>query len=112
MPVYNGAKFMRQALESIHAQAFTDWKLLIGDNCSADETPQICREYALRDKRVAYIRRPRNLGSSANYIKLLEAADAPFFMWAACDDLWRPDFLRVCVDKLERHAEFGLASTG
>ena len=54
MPVYNGQRFLREVLDSILAQTFADFELIISDNGSTDETESICREYAARDPRVSY----------------------------------------------------------
>jgi len=111
MPQYNGARFLREALEFLCSQVFEDWTLLIGDNYSTDETPQICKELAARDRRINCIRRNKKLGPHANFIKLLEAADAEYFMWADCDDVWLPDYLRMCINNLDQHQEYRFTAT-
>ena len=50
LPTYNGAKYIRESLDSILAQTFQDWELIIVNDCSTDETPQIAAEYAKRDE--------------------------------------------------------------
>ena len=52
MPVYNGEKYIKGAIDSLLAQTFTDFELIISDNCSTDKTSQICNEYALKDSRI------------------------------------------------------------
>ncbi|WNC85999.1 glycosyltransferase family 2 protein [Thermosynechococcus sp. QKsg1] len=93
MPVYNGAKFIREALDSLLAQTFTDFELIISDNASTDETEAICREYAAKDKRIRYVRQAQNLGAMANFKYVLDEARGEYFMWAAHDDLWESDYL-------------------
>ncbi|ADR19063.1 glycosyltransferase family 2 protein [Calditerrivibrio nitroreducens] len=88
MPVYNGAKFISEALDSLLAQTFTDFELIISDNASTDETEAICREYAAKDKRIRYIRQRENLGAAANFKYVLDQAEGEYFMWAAADDVW------------------------
>jgi len=88
MPVYNGTKFIREALDSLLAQTFTDFELIISDNASTDDTEAICREYAAKDQRIRYVRQPENLGASANYKYVLDESVAEYFMWAAADDVW------------------------
>jgi glycosyltransferase involved in cell wall biosynthesis len=56
MPVYNGENFIRDAFNSILAQTYSDWELVISDNASTDRTEQICREYAQRDHRIHWYR--------------------------------------------------------
>ena len=87
MPVFNGDKFIREALDSLLAQTFTDFELIISDNASTDRTEAICREYAERDKRIRYVRQAENLGPAANFRFVLDEAVGEYFMWAAADDL-------------------------
>ena len=79
LPVFNGEDYLAEALESLLAQTFTDFELIISDNASTDGTEQICRRYAARDPRVHYVRQPRNLGISANHNVLVALARA--FYW-------------------------------
>lgn len=109
MPVYNGERFIRDALDSLIAQDFTDWKLLIADNASSDSTGDICNEYATLDKRILYARHEVNEGVMFNFNYLLEKADSEFFMWAASDDIWEKEFLTECVQLLVNHPERSVA---
>lgn len=109
MPVFNGEQVIKEAIESIIKQNFSDWKLLISDNCSTDGTQEICDYYVLSEKRITYFRQRKNIGSINNFKFLLDNADAQFFMWAAADDIWHPDFLRSCIEKLDNNNEYGMA---
>jgi len=93
MPVYNGAKFIREALDSLLAQTFTDFELIISDNASTDETEAICQEYAAKDARIRYVRQAKNLGAVANFKFVLDEAVGEYFMWAAHDDKWSKAYL-------------------
>lgn len=88
MPVYNGAKYIREAIDSLLTQTFNDLELIISDNASTDATQSICEEYARRDPRVRYIRQAENKGALANFQFVLNQSQGDFFMWAAADDLW------------------------
>lgn len=88
MPVYNGERFIRDALNSLLAQTFTDFELIISDNASTDATGSICRDYAKQDSRIRYIRQHENLGVLPNFQFVLNEARGEYFMWAACDDQW------------------------
>lgn len=101
MPVYNGAKFIRNALDSLLAQTVDNFELLISDNASTDETQKICNEYAKRDTRIRYVRHSENMGAVANFRFVLDKARADLFMWAAHDDTWAPDFLSDAISRLE-----------
>ena len=83
--------------------------MLISDNASEDETPDICKEYCKKDERIRYVRQERNIGPVANFKYLLDQADAPFFMWAASDDTWHPDFIASCMQLLEKEGTIGFA---
>lgn len=109
MPVYNGEIFIRQALDSLLAQTFGDFELIISDNASTDETMTICYEYAARDKRIRYIRQLENTGPIANFNSVLGQARSEYFMWAACDDLWEPHYLTCVINHLQPQAEAVLA---
>jgi len=102
MPVYNGARFMEEALDSILAQDFTDFELIISDNASTDDTEPICRRYAERDGRIRYCRNDRNMGAAWNYNRLVALARGGYFRWLAHDDIWAPASLSRCVETLDR----------
>lgn len=87
MPVYNGETFIREALDSLLAQTFTDFELIISDNASTDGTDASCRKYAERDSRIRYIRQAENRGAVANFQFVLDEAVGKYFMWAAADDM-------------------------
>jgi glycosyltransferase involved in cell wall biosynthesis len=102
MPVYNGAKYIWCAAQSILAQDYEDFELIISDNASIDETESICRELAERDGRIRYFRNDTNVGASRNYNRVFRLARGQFFKWAAHDDECHPAMLRRCVEVLER----------
>jgi len=108
MPVYNGAKFIREALDSLLAQTFTDFELIISDNASTDETEAICREYAAKDARIRYIRQPENRGALANFQFVLDEAVGEYFMWAAADDRRHPSALERMIEVFEQNPNAGL----
>jgi glycosyltransferase involved in cell wall biosynthesis len=102
MPVWNGERFVRQAIESILGQTFHDLELLISDNASEDRTEQICRQYAAMDTRVKYFRQSKNIGAGANFRWLVLQSSAPFFMWAASDDYFDPHWLEVLLARMDQ----------
>ena len=102
MPVYNGAAYIERALDSILAQTFTDFELIISDNASTDRTRDICERYAARDSRIRFFRNERNMGASWNFNRVYSLSRAPYFKQAAHDDLCAPTFLERCVEVLDR----------
>src|SRR5262249_30100400 len=101
MPVYNGQRYVAQAIESILAQTFADLQLIISDNASTDDTSEICRAFAAKDKRVCYRRLDQNIGAIANYERTFRLCGEQYFKWAAHDDLLEPAFIQRCVETLD-----------
>ncbi|WP_200253003.1 glycosyltransferase family 2 protein [Thiococcus pfennigii] len=112
MPVYNGERFIRAAIESLLEQTYSDFELLISDNASDDATREICLEFAKIDSRVRYSRNDRNLGAAPNYNRVFALSRGTYFKWAAHDDVCAPTFLERCVQILESDASVVLAHTG
>lgn len=100
LPVYNGEKYLRKALDSILSQTYDKFELIISDNCSTDGTSEICREYGARDSRIRYVRQYSNRGAAANFRFVLESAQHERFIWAAADDWWDRDRLEKLVTAL------------
>lgn len=112
LPVYNGEKYLSEALDALLAQNFTDFEILICDNASQDRTAEICSSYAGRDPRIRFRRNDRNVGSAANFRLAFQLTTAPFFKWAAHDDLHEPKYLASCMDILRAHSDVVLAHSG
>jgi glycosyltransferase involved in cell wall biosynthesis len=109
LPVYNGERFLAEALDCLLAQTFQDFEIIISDNASTDRTSEICRDYTRADRRVRYVRNQRNLGAIANCNRVFELSTAPLFKWAAHDDLYREGYLESCVRLLDRNPDVILA---
>lgn len=93
MPVFNGEKYIREALDSLLTQTFTDFELIISDNASTDDTQAICEEYSRRDPRILYTRQIENMGILFNFQFVLDKAKGEYFMWAAADDRWDANWI-------------------
>ncbi len=109
LPIYNGEKHLREALQSLLNQEFQDFELILSDNASTDGTARICQEYAARDSRIRYLRNPVNLGHVKNFNQLPRIARGPFFIWTAADDLWHPRFLSALHQALTKQPKAVLA---
>ncbi|MGD8810624.1 MAG: glycosyltransferase family A protein [Gammaproteobacteria bacterium] len=109
IPVYNGENYLADTLDSLLAQTLGDFEILIADNASTDGTREIARAYTKRDTRVRYFRHDRNIGAGPNHNFLLDHARAPYFKWAAHDDLYEPDYLAECVAVLDNDPAVVLA---
>jgi len=104
MPVYNGERFVQETLDSLLAQTFEDFVLIISDNASTDRTQEICKAYAVKDKRIQYYRTERNRGATWNFNRVFALSTAEYFKWAAHDDLCAPEFVERCVEILDLQA--------
>jgi glycosyltransferase involved in cell wall biosynthesis len=102
LPVFNGESFLRRALNSLLAQSFVNFELVISDNASTDKTREICEEYAGLDARIRYIRQASNLGGLENFNFVLRETNGQYFMWAAVDDQWDPEFIQTLLAALEK----------
>jgi len=103
LAVYNGENYLREAIDSILAQTFTDFELILSDNASTDKTQEICLEYAAKDNRIRYYCNDRNMGAAWNQTRVYELARGEYYKLAAHDDLITPDFLEKCVKALDQN---------
>ncbi|HKO61648.1 MAG TPA: glycosyltransferase family 2 protein [Pyrinomonadaceae bacterium] len=112
LPVYNGERYLRRALDCLLAQDYPHFELLISDNASTDQTRQICEEYGARDARINFKVNQSNAGIIANFQLVLDRARGKYFMWAAHDDTWDRRFVGVMVHELETHPGAAVAMSG
>jgi glycosyltransferase involved in cell wall biosynthesis len=111
LPVYNGEDFIAKSINSLLAQTFRDFELIICDNASTDNTGKICQAYAAQDSRVKYYRNPTNLGAPRNYNRTVTLSRGKYFKWAAADDVHAPEYLEKCVQILENDPSVVLCHT-
>ena len=109
VPVYNGEEYLAQALDSLLAQTYTDFELIVSDNASTDGTEEICRERAAADPRVRYVRQPRNISMAPNHNVLVQLARGELFKWGSHDDVYASTLLEKCVAALDREPDAVLA---
>jgi glycosyltransferase involved in cell wall biosynthesis len=100
IPTFNRAATLPRALDSALAQTHSDLEVIVSDNASTDATEEISREYAARDERVRYLRRPVNVGPTANLNGLFAAGRAPFTQMLADDDWLDADAVAACLAEL------------
>ena len=105
LPVYNGERYLAEAIESLLTQDYKNIEIIISDNASTDTTQQICQQYQQRDSRIQYSQNKTNIGASNNFNRTFTLAKGEFFMWAAYDDFWDQTYIRKCVQKLKQHPE-------
>ncbi len=102
MPVYNGEKYLRFAIDALLKQDYSEFELIISDNASTDATQEICQEFADKDRRIRYSRNETNIGATGNYKRVFELARGELFTWAAHDDMHLPGFIRRCVEVFDQ----------
>lgn len=93
MPAYNSAGTLEAAAASVLEQTYENIELLIADDASSDDTPEICQFLASRDRRVRVISNPSNLGALKSRLKLIREAKGDWIAFLDSDDLWKPDKL-------------------
>jgi glycosyltransferase involved in cell wall biosynthesis len=99
---HNEGAFIRQSLDSLLAQDYPNLEIVISDNCSSDDTANVCSELAAQDDRIRFERQETNIGAAANSIRVLERSRGKYFMWASGHDLWSPGIVSLCVSALEK----------
>jgi glycosyltransferase involved in cell wall biosynthesis len=103
LPVYNGASYVAESIEALLGQSYDEFELIISDNASTDDTGEICRHYEKLDPRVSYHRQPVNVGLAPNHNFVVDKARGELFKWAAGDDLYGRDLLKLCVEAMDEY---------
>ncbi|AUC84410.1 glycosyl transferase [Polaribacter sp. ALD11] len=98
-PNYNSEKFIAQTLQSIRAQTYKNWELIIVDDCSTDKSLDIIEEYSKIDKRIKFLKLSENSGAAVARNKAIKEANGNFIAFLDSDDLWLPK-------KLEKQLAF------
>ena len=108
LPTYNGEKYVGMAIESILSQSYTDFELIIVDDCSTDGTNEIATEYARQDDRVKVIRNGSNSKLPKSLNNGFEQATGTFYTWTSDDNLYKKDALKEMVAILETNHDVGM----
>lgn len=97
---YNSADTLRRALDSLVAQDYPNFRLVIRDDVSSDESWAICQEYAARHDFIELHRNERNLGACGNLFRLIRDIRGEAFIWCCPDDEWAPNYISTVVGTL------------
>lgn len=100
MPSYNTASFIAESIQSVLAQSYKDWELLIVDDCSSDNTDQVVKPY-LSDERIIFLKNEKNSGAAVSRNTALREAKGKWIAFLDSDDLWMPDKLKKQVSFME-----------
>lgn len=111
LPVYNGEKYLRESIESVIAQTYQNWELLILDDCSTDNSADIAIEFAKRDSRILYYKNEMNLRLPRNLNKGFSLAKGNFLTWTSDDNRFKPEaFKKMHQALVSNKAQFVFAS--
>lgn len=99
IPVYNESEYIGECLDSILAQTYENFVVIVGDDCSTDNSAEIIKSYENKDKRVKYVKYPENKGLVHNFSFLIDAAETEFFALIGGHDILDKDYLRRCIEK-------------
>ena len=108
MSVYNGEKYLAEAIESVLSQTLSSLELLVVDDCSTDGSAAIVREYANRDERIRLLQHDRNQGSASARNSGIAASRGEFIAEMDCDDISLPQRLEKQVEYLQSHPNIGV----
>lgn len=108
VPTYNRSAMLRRCLDSIQAQTYADIRVIIGDNCSGDDTRTVAQDFCGKDGRFGYVRNATNLGMYGNMNALFTRVTAPYVHFMHDDDWLEPCFYERMISGLEESPEAGL----
>lgn len=108
LPVYNGAKYLRQSIESCLRQTHRNIELIIVDDCSTDKTPEIIAEYAARDSRIVSVRNRSNLHLAGALNVGFRRAEGQLLSWTSHDNYYSPSAIETLVRQLCSLPQIGL----
>ena len=109
IPTFNRAGLLRETIESVLGQTYSNFRLIVSDNASTDETQEVVA--TLSDARLGYVRADKNIGMNANFNRLIELTESEFLMLLPDDDLLYPEYLNSVITVLERNPRVGLVHT-
>lgn len=102
MPSYNTAKFISETIDSVSAQTYPNWELIIVDDCSTDDTDAVVRPYLVND-RIRYIKNEKNSGAAVSRNRALREAKGKWVAFLDSDDLWLPEKLENQIEFMEKN---------
>ena len=99
MSTYNGEQFLAEQIDSIQQQTFKDWQLLIRDDGSSDQTPEIIKSFVAQDPRIVFINEHdrENFGVIKNFFTLIKHDKADYYFFSDQDDVWLEDKLETML---------------
>ena len=111
LPIYNGEKWLEQAISTLLKQSYENVEIIIADDCSTDNSQKICEQYAARYSQITFIKNETNLGAQGNFEKILHLCSGKYITYACQDDYWDENFISYLVEKLESDNSAVLAAS-
>lgn len=102
MPSYNTAKFISETIDSVLTQTYTNWELIIVDDCSIDNTDEVVKSF-LSDDRIKYIKNEKNSGAAFSRNRALCEAKGKWIAFLDSDDLWFPEKLEKQISFMKKN---------
>src|SRR5688572_12302291 len=110
IPTYNYAHFLDETIQSVLDQTFTNFELVIVDNCSTDNTDEVVQKY-LTDTRISFYRNETNIGLVGNWNKCLDYARGEYIKYLCADDKFRPELLEKFVAVMDQNPGVSIMSS-
>lgn len=102
-PVYNGEAYIKETIESVQGQTYTQWEMILIDDGSLDHTGEIIRDMAAKDSRLRYYKNERNLGVADSRNRAIELAEGRYVAFLDSDDLWKSNKLKRQLEFMKEH---------
>lgn len=102
-PVYNSERFLKQTIDSVLAQEYKDWEMILVDDCSTDNSEKIIREYMKNDSRIKYIKLEVNSGAAVSRNTAIESAKGRYIAFLDSDDIWTSNKLNVQIEFMKKN---------
>lgn len=108
LPVYNGEKYLASAIDSIIAQSYKNWELIIVNDCSTDSSAEIMEQYVKKDERIRVIHNKENLNQPSSLNVGFSQAKGVYYTWTSDDNLLKPEMLDTLVDAMKKDSSLAL----
>lgn len=102
-PVYNSSDFIIETIESVQSQTFSDWEMILVDDCSSDDSVNIIKSYSQNDSRITLIKLEKNAGAAVARNRAIENAKGRFIAFLDSDDLWKPNKLEAQINFMQEN---------
>lgn len=103
-PLYNAEKYIKATIDSVQNQTYKIWEMIIVDDCSKDNGPEIVKEYAIKDKRIKFIKLSKNEGGAVARNRAIKEAKGRYIAFLDSDDMWNPKKLKNQIKFMEENS--------